>query len=154
MQLSNIKNNQSTSDTDINDTVQIIQQVTLEAAAPSKTTTCIGKFNAKLQASPWYDYECKAQRQTYNRLRNQYNKSKTDNETIVEIKQRNYMFACVNQSRHLMIKKKTIIFLECKFTDPRKYWQHIKPRISQCDTIVTPALFAEHFQNYIPQIIK
>ena len=61
VQLSEIKNNLSTSDTDINDTVQIIQQVILEAAAPSKTTTCIGKFNAKLQASPWYDYECKAQ---------------------------------------------------------------------------------------------
>ena len=52
----------------------------LEAAAPSKTTTCIGKFNAKLQASPWYDSEFKAQRQTYNRLRNKYNKSKTDND--------------------------------------------------------------------------
>ena len=76
VQLSDIKN----SDTDINDTVQIILQVILEAAAPSKTTTCIGKFNAKLQASPWYDYECKAQRQTYNRLRNKYNKSKTDND--------------------------------------------------------------------------
>ena len=80
VQLSDIKNNLSTSDTDINDTVQIIQKVILEAAAPSKTSTCIGKFNAKLQASPWYDYECKAQRQTYNRLRNKYNKSKTDND--------------------------------------------------------------------------
>ena len=61
VQLSDIKNNLSTSDTDINDTVQIIKQVILEAATPSKTTTSIGKFNAKLQASPWYDSECKAQ---------------------------------------------------------------------------------------------
>ena len=52
VQLSDIKNNLSTSDTDSNDTVQIIQKVILEAAAPSKTTTCIGKFT-KLQASPW-----------------------------------------------------------------------------------------------------
>ena len=80
VQLSDIKNNLSTSDTDINDTVQIIQQVILEAATPNKTTTCIGKFNAKLQASTWYDSECKAQGQTYNRLRNKYNKSKTDND--------------------------------------------------------------------------
>ena len=35
VQLSKVKNNLSTSDTDINDTVQIIQQVILEAAAPS-----------------------------------------------------------------------------------------------------------------------
>ena len=46
-------------------------------------------------------------------------------------------------------KEETNIFLECKFTDPRKYWQHIKPRTSQCDTNVTPALSAEHFQKYI-----
>ena len=68
VQLSDNKNNFSTSYTDINDTVQIIQQVILKAAAPSKTTTCIGKFNVKLQASPWNDSECKAQRQAYNRL--------------------------------------------------------------------------------------
>ena len=52
VQLSDIKNNLGTSDSDINDTVQIIQQVIMEAAAPSKTTTCIGKYNVKLQASP------------------------------------------------------------------------------------------------------
>ena len=44
-------------------------------------------------------------------------------------------------------KEETNIFLECKFTDPRKYWQHIKPRTSQRDTNVTPALFAEHFSK-------
>ena len=80
VQLSVIKNNLSTSDTDINDTVQIIQLVILKAAAPNKTTTCISKFDVKLQASPWYDLECKAQRQIYNRLTNKYNKSKTDND--------------------------------------------------------------------------
>ena len=124
----------------------------MDAAAPSKTTTCIGKFNAKLQASPWYDSECQAQRQTYNRLRNKYNKSKTDNDKDSRDEAKKvYMFACVNQSRQLMIKKKRIFFWSAKFTDSRKYWQHIKPRTSQCDTKITPALFAEHFQNYIPQ---
>ena len=44
-------------------------------------------------------------------------------------------------------KEETNIFLECKFTDQRKYWQHIKPRTSQCDTNVTPALFAEQFSK-------
>ena len=80
MQLSDIKNNFSTSDTVINDTVQIIQQVILKAAAPNKTTTCIGKYNVKLQALSWYDSKCKAQRQTYNRLINKYNMRKTDND--------------------------------------------------------------------------
>ena len=46
-------------------------------------------------------------------------------------------------------KEETNIILECKFTDPRKYWQHIKPRTSQCDSNVTPALFAEHFSKII-----
>ena len=63
------------------------------------------------------------------------------------MKQRKYMFACVNQSLQLMIKKKRIFFWSLKFTDPRKYWQHIKPHTSQCDTNVTPALFAEHFSK-------
>ena len=54
--------------------------------------------------------------------------------------QRKYMFACVNQNRLLMIKKRIIVV-------GLKYWQHIKPRISQCDTNGTPALFAEHFSK-------
>ena len=101
VQLSDIKNNLSTRDTDINDTVQIIQQVILKAAAPSKTTTCIGKFNAKLQASPWYDSECKAQRQTYNRLRNKYNKSKTDNDKDSRDEAKNvYVRICKSKSAY------------------------------------------------------
>ena len=44
-------------------------------------------------------------------------------------------------------KEETNIFLACKFTDPRKYWLHIKQRINQCDTNVTLALFAEHFSK-------
>ena len=127
VQLSDIKNNLSTSHTDINDTVQIIQKVILEAAAPSKTTTCIGKFNAKSQASPWYDSECKAQRQTYNRLRNKYNKSKTDNDKDSRDEAKKvYVRMCKSKSA-AYDKEETNIFLECKFTDPRKYWQHIKP---------------------------
>ena len=147
VQLSDIKNNLSTSETDINDTVQIIQKVILEAAAPSKTTTCIGKFYAKLQASPWYDYECKAQRQTYNRLRNKYNKSKTDNDKDSRDEAKKVYIRMCKSKAAAYDKEETNIFLECKFTDPRKYWQHIKPRTSQCDTNVTPALFAEHFSK-------
>ena len=117
VQLSDIKN----SNTDINDTVQIILQVILEAAAPSKTTTCIGKFNAKLQASPWYDSECKAQQQTYNRLRNKYNKSKTDNDKDSRDEAKKvYVRMCKSKSA-AYDKEETNIFLDCKFTDPRKY---------------------------------
>ena len=119
----------------------------LKAAAPSKTTTCIGKFNAKLQASPWYDYECKAQRQTYNRLRNKYNKSKTDNDKDSRDEAKKVYVRMCKSKAAAYDKEETNIFLECKFTDPRKYWQHIKPRTSQCDTNVTPALFAEHFSK-------
>ena len=34
-----------------------------------------------------------------------------------------------------------------KITDPRKYWQHIKPRNGRCDSDVAPAKFAEHFSQ-------
>ena len=35
-------------------------------------------------------------------------------------------------------KEKTTIFLQNKFTDRRKYWQHIKPRNGLGDIDVTP----------------
>ena len=117
----------------------------METAAPSKTTTCIGKFT-KLQASPWYDYECKAQRQTYNRLRNKYNKSKTDNDKDSRDEAKKVYVRMCKSMAAAYDKEETNIFLECKFTDPTKYWQHIKPRTSQCDTNVTPALFGTFFK--------
>ena len=98
----------------------------LESAAQSKTTTCIGKFNAKLQATPWYDSECtcKAQRQTYNRLINKYNKSKTDNDKDSRDEAKKlYVRMCISKSA-AYDKEEMNIFLGCKFTDPRKYWQY------------------------------
>ena len=37
--------------------------------------------------------------------------------------------------------------MQYKFTDPKKYWQHIKPRNGRCDSNVAPAKFAEHFSQ-------
>ena len=100
------------------------------------------------KASPWYDSECKAQQQTYNRLRNKYNKSKTDNDKDSRDEAKKvYVRMCKSKSAAYN-KEETNIFLLCKFTDPRKYWQHIKPRTSQCDMNVTPAPFVEHFSKF------
>ena len=37
--------------------------------------------------------------------------------------------------------------MQYKLTDPRNYWQHIKPRNGRCDSDVAPAKFAEHFSQ-------
>ena len=61
------------------------------------------------------------------------------------MKRKSYMFVYVNIN--LMDMKQKQVFLQYKFTDPRKYWQHIKPRNELCDIDVTPAMFAEHFSH-------
>ena len=58
---------------------------------------------------------------TYNRPRNKHNTSKTDNDkdSRDEAKQE-YVRMCKLKSAPYN-KEETNIFLECKFTDPRKY---------------------------------
>ena len=34
-----------------------------------------------------------------------------------------------------------------KFTNPKSYWKHIKPRIIANKTYVAPGVFAEHFSQ-------
>ena len=77
-QLIDIKNNLSTGDADINETVNTIQTVILEAAAPSKVKSSANRSNTKRQTSLWYDSECNNQRNVYNKLRNKYDSSKSD----------------------------------------------------------------------------
>ena len=77
-QLIDIKNNLSIGDADINETVNTIQSVILEAAAPSKVTSSANRSHAELQTSLWYDSECNNQRKVYNKLRNKYDSSKSD----------------------------------------------------------------------------
>ena len=146
-QLIDIKNNLCIGDCDLNETVNTIQSVILEAAAPCKVTSYAGSRNAKLKISPWYDSECNEQRRVYNKLRNKYNSSKSDDDKFNRNEAKHlYARRCKSKSA-ASDKEETATFLQYKFTDPRKYRQHIKPRNIPVDIDVAAARFVEHFSQ-------
>ena len=66
--------------------------------------------------------------------------------SIINEAKQTYIRICKSKSA-VYHKDQTATFLQYKFTDPRKYWQHIKPRNGSVDIDVAPARFAEYFSQ-------
>ena len=95
----------------------------------------------------WYDRECSRQRKIYNRLRNKCNNSKSDSDKRDRgDAKKTYVQLCKLKSTAYNNDQTNTLMRE-KFTNPKSYWKHIKPRIVENNTYVAPEVFAEHFSQ-------
>ena len=147
MRLDHLIDNKRVDGNEIDDIVRDIGLLFNTSAKDTFGHTKVFSVNKRSNSKPWFNYECKRERNLYHKTRQMYNKYKTSfYKDILKTVSKNYK-KTLSQHYNRFNNDKINKLRAVKRNNPREYWKIINSQKKSEDIGASDQAFYDHFTN-------